>query len=95
MVSARDGEIRAEVDIDGQLGDIADVVGEDGAELVTRVRRAFATGSNNNSNVLFGSLQKNAAVLLNLNPPVSIRIATYNATAISGVISASRVIARS
>lgn len=31
---------------------------------------AFATGSNNNSNVLFGALQKNAAVLLNLNPYV-------------------------
>ncbi len=29
---------------------------------------AFATGSNNNSNVLFGSLQKNVAVLLQINP---------------------------
>lgn len=29
---------------------------------------AFATGSNNNSNVLFGSLQKNVAVMLDLNP---------------------------
>ncbi len=29
---------------------------------------AFATGSNNNSNVLFASLQKNAAILLNLQP---------------------------
>jgi lactate permease len=29
---------------------------------------AFATGSNNNSNVLFGSLQKHAALLLQLNP---------------------------
>lgn len=29
---------------------------------------AFATGSNNNSNVLFGSLQKNVALLLHLNP---------------------------
>jgi len=29
---------------------------------------AFATGSNNNSNVLFGSLQKNASVLLGLRP---------------------------
>jgi lactate permease len=29
---------------------------------------AFATGSNNNSNVLFGSLQKNVAVMLGLNP---------------------------
>ncbi len=29
---------------------------------------AFATGSNNNSNVLFASLQKNTAILLGLNP---------------------------
>jgi lactate permease len=29
---------------------------------------AFATGSNNNSNVLFASLQKNTALLLGLNP---------------------------
>ncbi|NPV75537.1 MAG: L-lactate permease [Anaerolineae bacterium] len=29
---------------------------------------AFATGSNNNSNVLFASLQKNAAILLGLDP---------------------------
>jgi lactate permease len=29
---------------------------------------AFATGSNNNSNVLFASLQKNAALLLGLDP---------------------------
>jgi lactate permease len=29
---------------------------------------AFATGSNNNSNVLFGSLQKNVALLLKINP---------------------------
>lgn len=29
---------------------------------------AFATGSNNNSNVLFGSLQKNVALLLHINP---------------------------
>jgi lactate permease len=29
---------------------------------------AFATGSNNNSNVLFGSLQKNVALLLGLSP---------------------------
>lgn len=35
---------------------------------------AFATGSNNNSNVLFGSLQKDAAVLLAIAP--SILIAT-------------------
>jgi lactate permease len=29
---------------------------------------AFATGSNNNSNVLFGPLQKNVAILLHINP---------------------------
>jgi lactate permease len=29
---------------------------------------AFATGSNNNSNVLFGSLQKNVALLLQVSP---------------------------
>ena len=29
---------------------------------------AFATGSNNNSNVLFGSLQKNVALLIHVNP---------------------------
>jgi len=29
---------------------------------------AFATGSNNNSNVLFGSLQKNVALLIRINP---------------------------
>jgi lactate permease len=33
---------------------------------------AFATGSNNNSNVLFGSMQKNVAVLLHLRPEVLI-----------------------
>jgi lactate permease len=31
---------------------------------------AFATGSNTNSNVLFASLQKNAALLLNMDPRV-------------------------
>ncbi len=31
---------------------------------------AFATGSNNNSNVLFGSLQKNVALLLGVNAPL-------------------------
>ncbi len=37
---------------------------------------AFATGSNNNSNVLFGSLQKNAAVLLGLNPDLLVAAQT-------------------
>ncbi len=37
---------------------------------------AFATGSNNNSNVLFGSLQKNAALLLALDPRVLIAAQT-------------------
>ena len=31
---------------------------------------AFATGSNNNSNVLFGSLQKSAALLLSIDPRI-------------------------
>ena len=38
---------------------------------------AFATGSNNNSNVLFGSLQKSAAVLLGIAP--SLLVATQTA----------------
>jgi lactate permease len=37
---------------------------------------AFATGSNNNSNVLFGLLQKNAALLLSINPSVLIAAQT-------------------
>lgn len=37
---------------------------------------AFATGSNNNSNVLFGSLQKNAALLLNIAPTILIAAQT-------------------
>lgn len=37
---------------------------------------AFATGSNNNSNVLFGSLQKNAAVLLGMNPDLLVAAQT-------------------
>lgn len=37
---------------------------------------AFATGSNNNSNVLFGSLQKNVAQLLNLSPPLLVAAQT-------------------
>jgi lactate permease len=37
---------------------------------------AFATGSNNNSNVLFGLLQKDAALLLNLDPRVLIAAQT-------------------
>jgi len=37
---------------------------------------AFATGSNNNSNVLFGSLQKNAALLLRLNPELLVAAQT-------------------
>ena len=32
---------------------------------------AFATGSNNNSNVLFGNLQKNVALLLQVNPQLA------------------------
>ncbi len=37
---------------------------------------AFATGSNNNSNVLFGSLQQNAAVLLGLDPRILVAAQT-------------------
>jgi lactate permease len=37
---------------------------------------AFATGSNNNSNVLFGPLQKNAAMLLRINPPLLVAAQT-------------------
>jgi lactate permease len=37
---------------------------------------AFATGSNNNSNVLFGSLQKNVALFQNLNPCVLVAAQT-------------------
>jgi lactate permease len=37
---------------------------------------AFATGSNNNSNVLFGSLQKNVALLLNLAPTLLVAAQT-------------------
>jgi lactate permease len=37
---------------------------------------AFATGSNNNSNVLFGSLQKTAAVLLGINPELMVATQT-------------------
>ncbi len=37
---------------------------------------AFATGSNNNSNVLFGLLQKNVAVLLNTRPEVLVAAQT-------------------
>jgi lactate permease len=37
---------------------------------------AFATGSNNNSNVLFASLQKNAALLLGIDPRVMLAAQT-------------------
>ena len=37
---------------------------------------AFATGSNNNSNVLFGSLQKSAAILLSLDPRLLLALQT-------------------
>jgi lactate permease len=37
---------------------------------------AFATGSNNNSNVLFGSLQKNVALFQNLNPCILVAAQT-------------------
>jgi lactate permease len=37
---------------------------------------AFATGSNNNSNVLFGSLQKNVALLQHLNPCILVAAQT-------------------
>jgi len=37
---------------------------------------AFATGSNNNSNVLFGSLQQNAALLLGIAPTILIAAQT-------------------
>ncbi len=41
---------------------------------------AFATGSNNNSNVLFGSLQKNVAVLLQVQPPLLLGAQTAGAS---------------
>jgi lactate permease len=37
---------------------------------------AFATGSNNNSNIMFGPLQKNVAILLNLSPALLIAAQT-------------------
>jgi lactate permease len=37
---------------------------------------AFATGSNNNSNVMFAALQQNSAILLGLNPPMLIAAQT-------------------
>ncbi|MGO8677357.1 MAG: L-lactate permease [Limisphaerales bacterium] len=37
---------------------------------------AFATGSNNNSNVLFGSLQKNVALFQNINPCILVAAQT-------------------
>jgi lactate permease len=37
---------------------------------------AFATGSNNNSNVLFGPLQRDVAVLLHLKPEVLVAAQT-------------------
>ncbi len=41
---------------------------------------AFATGSNNNSNVLFGSLQKNVAALLHVHPPLLLGSQTAGAS---------------
>lgn len=37
---------------------------------------AFATGSNNNSNVLFGSLQENIALILKLSPAIIVAAQT-------------------
>lgn len=52
---------------------------------------AFATGSNNNSNVLFGSLQENIALLLNLAPAVIVSAQTTGG-ALGSMIAPAKVI---
>lgn len=51
---------------------------------------AFATGSNNNSNVLFGSLQKNAGLLLSIDPRVLVAGQTAGG-AIGGMLAPAKI----
>lgn len=52
---------------------------------------AFATGSNNNSNVLFGPLQKEAALLLNIAPSILIAAQTTGG-ALGSMIAPAKII---
>ena len=52
---------------------------------------AFATGSNNNSNVLFASLQENVAILLNITPTVLLAAQTTGG-ALGSMIAPAKII---
>lgn len=54
---------------------------------------AFATGSNNNSNVLFGTLQQNAAMLLGIAPNILIAAQTTGGSLGSMIAPAKLIVA--